>query len=242
MLVFIRPTGAPLGVGATLGFAPNGSAASLDTAPVNGSVGPADYVLVQSGGALAKVGVAQFASGAAASAQLIAPLTVLTGSAAMPISSLLTGWMLGLPTAPPAGGGWWSDGGVPVFAGALPSYSGAASLRLLANLAGGSAAPVAATIDATLAAWLGALPGNAGVAGAWWNDGGVPVLVAGGAPDPSVFASAAPLALTAEIAAVGVPIPLPTLLAAWLADLPTSPGALAAGAWWNDSGVPTEVL
>lgn len=55
MMIFIRPTGAPLGVGATLGFAPNGSAASLDTAPVNPAMLPTDYVLTQRAGALAKV-------------------------------------------------------------------------------------------------------------------------------------------------------------------------------------------
>ncbi len=64
MNVYIRPTGAPLGQ--TIGFAPNGSSASLDTAPVNASVGVADYVLVQSAGALVKVAAAAFAPSGAA--------------------------------------------------------------------------------------------------------------------------------------------------------------------------------
>ena len=55
MMVFIRPTGAPLGVGTTLGFGPNGSAASLDTAPVKTTVLSSDYILLQSDGALVKV-------------------------------------------------------------------------------------------------------------------------------------------------------------------------------------------
>lgn len=55
MKVFIRPTGAPLGAGVTLGFGPNGSAASLDTAPVNSGFAEGDLLLVQSDGGLVKV-------------------------------------------------------------------------------------------------------------------------------------------------------------------------------------------
>jgi hypothetical protein len=58
MNVFIRPTGAPLGVGLTLGFAPNGSAASLDTAPVETEFAGGDMLLIQRAGALQKVQLA----------------------------------------------------------------------------------------------------------------------------------------------------------------------------------------
>jgi hypothetical protein len=53
--VSLRPTGAPLNVGATLGFGPNGSSASLDTAPDNPAIAATDYLLVQSAGTLVKV-------------------------------------------------------------------------------------------------------------------------------------------------------------------------------------------
>ncbi len=91
MMVFIRPTGAPLGIGVTLGFGPNGSAASLDTAPVNTTPVTGDYVLIQSGGLLAKMAAANL------------------------IPAAMTAWLAALPTSPAsvAVGGWWNNGGVP---------------------------------------------------------------------------------------------------------------------------------
>ncbi len=90
MNVFVRPTGQTLGQ--TLGFGPNGSAASLDTAPVNAGLLTGDYLLVQSGGALAKV-LASNLFGSGMSAWLATLPTSYTG---LPI------------------GAWWNNGGTPV--------------------------------------------------------------------------------------------------------------------------------
>jgi hypothetical protein len=91
MMVFIRPTGCP--VGQTLGFGPNGSSASLDTAPAFTSIEANDQVLIERAGALALLPVALFAGG-----PLGPPLTTLLQS---------------LPTVLPATSGQlWLDGGV----------------------------------------------------------------------------------------------------------------------------------
>ena len=93
MIVFVRPTGFP--IGQTLGFSPNGSAASLDTAPVNTSLLSTDVVLIESGGALCKVDPA-----------------LLAGAGALTVSNL-TALVAALPTAlPPAPGELWLNAGV----------------------------------------------------------------------------------------------------------------------------------
>ena len=93
MIVFIRPTGFPLGQ--TLGFNPNGSAASLDTAPVNASLQTTDLVLLLSGGQLALVNPA-----------------LLAGAGALTVANL-TALIAALPTTLPATAGQlWVNAGV----------------------------------------------------------------------------------------------------------------------------------
>lgn len=91
MMVFLRPTGSP--IGQTLGFGPNGSSASLDTAPAFTTIDTGDQVLIERAGALALLPVALFA-----------------GS---PLGPQLLALMQSLPTAlPPTSGQLWLDGGV----------------------------------------------------------------------------------------------------------------------------------
>ena len=92
MMVFLRPTGSPLGQ--TLGLGPNGSPASLDTAPANTALLPGDILLIQSGGQLCTL---------PPSALPPPPLTVAG----------LTAVVATLPTALPAAAGeLWLDNGV----------------------------------------------------------------------------------------------------------------------------------
>lgn len=91
MMVFLRPTGSP--IGQTLGFGPNGSSASLDTAPAFTTIDTGDQVLIERAGALATVPATLFAS-----AVLAAQLQAL---------------MVTLPSTPPGGAGQlYLDGGV----------------------------------------------------------------------------------------------------------------------------------
>ena len=77
MNVFIRPTGAPLGQ--TLGFGPNGSSASLDTAPVESALAAGDLVLMQRAGALVKIAASAIGNGSA-TGDLSADTVTLTGT------------------------------------------------------------------------------------------------------------------------------------------------------------------
>lgn len=91
MRVFIRPTGAPLGQ--TIGFGPNGSSASLDTAEVVSSTQAGDLILVQRNGALVKTDVSALATSISL--------------------SQLTGLIQALGTVEPGGSGTlWLDGGL----------------------------------------------------------------------------------------------------------------------------------
>ncbi len=91
MMVFLRPTGSP--IGQTLGFGPNGSSASLDTAPAYTAVEATDLVLIERAGALATL-----------------PATLFAGQ---PLGPQLLTLMQSLPTVLPATSGQlWLDGGV----------------------------------------------------------------------------------------------------------------------------------
>nr|WP_294547713.1 hypothetical protein [uncultured Rhodopila sp.] len=78
MNVFIRPTGAPLGQ--TLGFGPNGSSASLDTAAIETALATGDLVLIQRNGALVKILASAFGSGGPATGDISASTVTLVGT------------------------------------------------------------------------------------------------------------------------------------------------------------------